>query len=245
MNAAPTPTPFAAWWAVFRKEVRSLFLTPLAWVFLASFLFLSGMLFYLGIVSSDEASLRGTLGNLAITTLFLLPLMTMRVFAEEARSGTLELLLTSPIPLGSLLLGKWLAIVLLYTVLLVLTSPFVMVLNLFGDPDPGVLLTTYLGLWLCGAAFGAVGVFTSSLTRDQMVAAVGAVLLMLPSWLASVGRDLAPPSARPWLDRVSFVEHLRSFARGVLDSADVAWFGLVTFAFLFLAWRSLESRRWR
>lgn len=239
------PGAIAATCAISRKELRVLFLSPLAWVFLASFLFLSGVFFYLGIVMSGEASLRSMLANLAVTLLFCLPMVTMRTLALERRSGTLELLLTAPVPLESLIVGKWLAVMALCLVLLALTAPFPVVLAQFGDPDPGVLLTSYLGLLACCGAFSAAGLFASSLTQDQMVAGVGAVLLLLPSWLASVARDLVPVAARQPLDHLSFVEHLRSFARGVIDTGDVAWFGGVTFLFLFLTWRSLESRRWR
>ncbi len=239
------PTWSGAAAAVLRKEVRVLFLSPLAWVFLAGFLFLAGLFFTLGIVETGEASLRATLGNLGVTLLFFLPLVTMRQLAEETRAGTLELLLTAPVPLGALIVGKWLATLVLCLALLALTFPFPLVLALFGDPDPGALLTSYLGLLACCSAFAAAGLFASSLTRDPMVAGVGGVLILLPSWLASAARDLVPEAARPWLDRVSFVEHLRSFARGVLDTGDLAWFAGVTFVFLFLCWRSLESRRWR
>lgn len=239
------PSVVAATCSISRKEIWVLFLSPLAWVFLASFLFLAGVFFYLGIVMSGEASLRSMLANLAVTLLFCLPMVTMRSLALERRAGTLELLLTAPVPLGSLIVGKWLAVMALCVVLLGLTAPFPVVLAQFGDPDPGVLVTSYLGLLACCGAFSAAGLFASSLTRDQMVAGVGAVLLLLPSWLASVARDLVPVDARPLLDRISFVEHLRSFAQGVLDTGDIAWFVGITTLFLFLTWRSLESRRWR
>jgi ABC-2 type transport system permease protein len=104
---------------------------------------------------------------------------------------------------------------------------------------------SFVGLWICGATFAAAGLFASSVTRDQMVGGVLAVLLLLPLWLASAARDLAPEAWLPVLDRLSFTEHLRSFAQGVVDTADLSWFGGVTFVFLFLTWRSLESRRWR
>ena len=204
-SPATPPSLWAAWWSVFRRDARALFVTPLGWVFLSAWLFLSGLLFTLGLMSTDEASLRGALPNLAVTLLFLLPLATMRSFAEEARTGTLELLLTSPLPLGSLLMGKWAAVMLLATVMLVGTTPFVGVLVTYGDPDLAVLALHYGGLWVCAALFTAVGVWTSSLTSDQMVAAVAAILVLLPSWLASVALDLAPQHVRPWLQRVSFV----------------------------------------
>jgi len=240
-----TPGFVGSAWAVFRKELRIFFLSPLAYVFLAAFLFLGGLFFYLGIAMTGEASLRAMMSNLCVTLLFCLPMVTMRQLAEETRAGTLELLLTSPVPIGALILGKWAASLALCAVLLALTGLYPVVLFLFGDPDPGVLLTSYLGLFACCASFCAAGLFASSLTRDQMVAGVGGILMLLPFWLVSAARDMAPEAIRPWLDRLSILEHLRSFAQGVVDTGDVAWFVGVSFLFLFATWRSLESRRWR
>jgi ABC-2 type transport system permease protein len=231
--------------AVARNDLRLWFLSAGGWVFLASFLLLAGLFFTIAIATTGEASLRTALPNLGVTLVFTLPLISMRQLADEARSGTLELLLTAPVPLGALIAGKWLAAVALCGLLLVLTFPFPVILATYGDPDPGVLVASYLGLFLCCGAFAAVGLFASSLTRDPTIAGVLGVLFLLPSWLATAARDLAPPDLVPLLERVSFVEHLRSFAQGVLDTGDLAWFVLVTAGFLFLTWRSLESRRWR
>jgi ABC-2 type transport system permease protein len=231
--------------AIAKNELRTWFLTPAAWVFLTASLFLAGLFFTLAIGSTGEASLRGALPNLGVTLAFTLPLVTMRQLAHEARSGTLELLLTAPVPLGSLLLGKWAAAVALCAALLALTMPFPAVLAAYGDPDPGVLFACYLGLFLCCCAFSAVGLFASSLTSDPTVAGVLGVLLLLPSWLASAAADLVPASMVPLLERFAFASHLKSFAVGVLDTGDIGWFLLVTAVFLTATWRSLESRRWR
>jgi ABC-2 type transport system permease protein len=243
--AAPVPGLLGATLAIARKELRILFLSPLAWVFLAAFLFLGGVFFHLGLAVSGEASMRPVLGNLAIVLLFCLPLVTMRTFSEETRVGTLELLMTAPIPLGALILGKWLATLALCGALLLLTLPYPAILFLYGTPDPGALFTAYLSLGLLCAAFSAAGLFVSSVARDQMVAGVGTVLLLLPFWLADAARDLLPDWLGPVLDRLSLLEHVRGFSRGVVDTADLVWFAGFTGVFLFLTWRSLESRRWR
>lgn len=245
MTSSPRPSLLSATWFVFRKELRSFFLTPLGYVFLAAFLFLAGLFFSLGLAVTGEASLRAMMSNLGITLLFCLPMVTMRQLAEESRSGTLELLMTAPIPIGSLIVGKWLATCFLCLSLLLMTFPFPLILQLYGEPDLGVLFTSYLGLLACCGAFAAAGLFTSSLARDQMVAAVVGILVLLPFWMASPARDMVPEVLRPVLERMSFLDHLRSFAQGVLDSADILWFAGFTFVFLFLTWRSLESRRWR
>jgi len=233
-------------WAVFKKEMRVYFVSPLAYVFLGVFLFLAGLFFYLGVVQTGEATLRVMLGNLSITLLFLLPLLTMRHFAEEQRAGTFEFLMTAPVPLGSLLAGKWAASFTLCLLLLAGTGIFPLVLAYYGDPDWGVIATSYLGLALTCGAFVAAGLFTSSLTDEPVAAGMGGVLVLLPFWISGTAADMVPVE---WLQDVlrhlSFLTHVEPFSRGVIDSADVAWFVLFTFAFLFLTWRSIESRRWR
>lgn len=232
-------------WAMWKKEMRVYAVSPLSYVFSGVFLFLGGLFFYLGVTLTGEASLRVLLGNLAITLLFVLPMLTMRHFAEERRQGTLELLLTSPVPLGSIVLGKWLASMTLTGLLLLATGIFPAILAYFGDPDWGVVLTSYLGLLGVAAAFTAGGIFASSLVDDQVAAGLIGVVILLPFWLVGQAKVLLPESWAEAIEPLSVLAHLDSFNRGVLDSADIAWFVAVTGTFLFLTWRSLESRRWR
>jgi len=233
-------------WAIFRKEIRVYFVSPLAYVFLGVFLFLAGLFFYLGVTMTGEASLRVMLGNLSVTLLFLLPLLTMRHFAEERRSGTFELMMTAPVPLWSLLAGKWAASFTLCLLLLAGTGIFPLLLAYYGEPDWGVVATSYLGLMLLCGAFVSAGLFTSSLTDEPVAAGLGGVLVLLPFWLSGTAAELVSAEAlREVLRQLSFLTHIEPFTRGVVDSAEVAWFVLFTFAFLFLTWRSVESRRWR
>lgn len=235
-----------AFLAIFKKEVRVYFVSPLAYMFLAVFLFLAGLFFYLGITLNGEASLRVMLGNLSITLLFVLPMVTMRHFSEEQRSGTLELLLTSPIPQTSLILGKWAASVTLCGVMLVGTLVFPAVLAYYGDPDWGVMATSYLALLLCCMAFCAAGLFASSLTQDQVAAGIAGILVLLPFWLiGSAARLTENETVKEVLEKASFLSHLHGFTKGVVDTADLLYFAAFTFVFLFLTYRTLESRRWR
>lgn len=232
--------------AIFRKELRTYFVSPLAYVFLGVFLFLAGLFFYLGVSMTGEASLRVMLGNLSVTLLFLLPLLTMRHFAEERRTGTFELMMTAPVPLWSLLAGKWAASLALCVVLLAGTGLFPLLLAYYGEPDWGVIATSYLGLLLLCGAFVSAGLFTSSLTDEPVAAGLGGVLVLLPFWLSGTAADLVTNDiAREVMRHLSFLTHIEPFTRGVVDSAHVSWFLLFTFAFLFLTWRSIESRRWR
>lgn len=233
-------------WAIFRKELRVYFASPLAYMFLGVFLLLAGLFFTLGVTMTGEASLRVMLGNLSVTLLFLLPMLTMRHLAEERRTGTFELMMTAPVPLWALLLGKWAASLVLCVVLLLCTGIFPAILAYYGDPDWGIIATSYLGLLLCCGAFVSAGLFSSSLSSEPIAGGLAGVLLLLPFWVAGTAADLVHV---PWLQTVlrhmAFLSHVEPFTKGVIDTADLAWFALFTFAFLFLTWRSVESRRWR
>jgi ABC-2 type transport system permease protein len=235
----------SAVWTLWKKELRIYFLSPLAYVFLSACLFLAGLFFYLGVTLTGEASLRVLLGNLAITQLFVLPMLTMRHFAEERRLGTLELLMTAPVSLGAIVLGKWLASLTLCLLMFLGTLVFPAVLAYYGDPDWGVVFTSYLGLVGVAAAFCAAGLFASSLTDDQVAAGLVGIVLLLPFWLVGRAEALLPEEWADTLRPLSVLVHLDSFNRGVLDSADIFYFIAFTVIFLFLTYRSLESRRWR
>jgi ABC-2 type transport system permease protein len=233
-------------WAVFKKEMRVYFVSPLAYVFLGVFLLLAGLFFYLGVSMTGEASLRVMLGNLSITLMFLLPLLTMRHFAEEQRAGTFELMMTAPVPLWALLAGKWLSSLALCALLLAGTAVFPFLLEYYGDPDWGVIATSYLGLLCCCGAFVSAGMFSSSLTDEPVAAGLGGVVILLPFWLAGSSAELVEIGwLRTALRHLALSSHMESFTRGVVDTADFAWFGLFTLLFLFFTWRSVESRRWR
>ena len=236
----------SAAWAIFKKELRVWFVSTLAYVFLGAFLFLAGLFFVMGLQQNGEASLRAMFSNLSVSLLFLLPLLTMKHFAEEERLGTFEFLMTAPVPLWALLAGKWAASLALCGLLLLLTGVFPLMLALYGDPDWGVIFTSYLGLFLCCGAFVSAGLFASSLTDEPVAAGLGGVLMLLPFWISGGAANLVEwePLART-LRHLSFLSHVEPFSTGVIDSAHVAWFVLFTFAFLFFTWRSVESRRWR
>ncbi len=232
-------------WTLCRKELAIYAVTPVAYVLAAVYLFLAGLFFWLGLSLNGEASLRVMLGNLAIAQLFVLPMLTMRSFAEERRQGTLELLLTCPVSPGAVVLGKWLAALILCGVLLAGTSVFPVLLASYGTPDWGVVVTGYLGLALVAAAFTAAGLFASSLTDDQVAAGLLGIVMLLPLWLVGRADVLLPQDWAAWVAPLGLGTHLQGFDRGVLDTADLAYFACLVAGFLFLTFRSLESRRWR
>ena len=235
----------SAVYTIWKKEMRVYAVNPTAYAFLAVFLFLSGLFFYLGITLTGEASLRVLASNLAIAELFILPMLTMRHFAEERRQGTLEMLLTSPISPTSLVVGKWLASMTLCAFMFLGTGVLPVILAYYGDPDWGVVASTYVGLFLAAGAFCAAGLFSSTLLDDQLAAGLIGILLLLPFWLVSRAEALVGDELGEKLQPFGVVRHLDGFGRGVIDSADVYYFVAMAFCFLLLTTRSLESRRWR
>jgi ABC-2 type transport system permease protein len=180
-----------------------------------------------------------------VILLLLMPMVTMRLFAEERRSGTIELLLTYPVRDGAVLVGKYLAALALYGVMLVGTVVYAGIIMYFARIDWGPLLTGYVGLLLLGATFIAVGLFVSSLTENQIVAAIATFGTLLAFWIIGWSADSV---GGPWgkvLSHLSIIEHFDSFAKGVLDTRDVIYYLNFTILALFLALRSLEARRWK
>lgn len=240
-----TPTRVGTALAVARKELRVVLLSPAGWVFLTAALFLSGVFMVRSMSTLGEASLRPVLADLSVALLFLLPWLTMRQLAAEARDGSLELLLAAPVSPAAVVIGKWLSSSVVCGLLLLGLCGHVAVLALYGDPDWGVVLTSLGALAGVCALGSAAGLFASSLTRDPVVAGVLGTLFVLPLWLADGLAGAAGEGWRTALSSIALLPHLRGPARGVLDSADVIWFTVWTVGFLLLAWRSLESRRWR
>jgi ABC-2 type transport system permease protein len=172
-------------------------------------------------------------------------MLTMRLFAEEKKSGTIELLLTYPERDGEVLLGKYLAALALFAVLLALTLVYPGLVSAFTRVEWGPVLTGYLGLLLTGATFLAVGVLVSSLTENQIVAGFGAFGILLAFWIVGWGAEWASGNLRAVLQYVSIPEHIDGFSRGVIDTKDVVYYLSAIGLALFLTLRSLDSKRWR
>lgn len=250
-------------WTVCRRELYSYFVSPIAWVLLTIFAFLSGAFTYIISGSFVNASLRSQMegqsfpmnvneqviaplfSNIAVVGLFLIPLISMRLFAEEKRQGTIELLATSPVYDLELVLGKWLSAVLMYGALLVVLLIDYSFLFAYGNPDWKPVATGFLGILLQGACLLAFGTFISTLTKNQIVAgAVGfalALILWILNWTTSFGNTTTVQV----LSYLSIVSHMDGFSRGVIDTKDLIYYLSMIFLGLFLTKRSLESLRWR
>jgi len=245
-----------------RKELGSYFASPIAYILLTLFGVIFGYFFWVVLGSflnySMEAQMSGSsypmnlneqiirplLSNVAVIGLFFIPLITMRLFAEEKRSGTIELLATSPIRDIEIVIGKWLAAVVLYAGLLLFTAINFTFLFRYGHPDWKPLAIAYLGLLLQAGGLLAVGTFISTLTKNQIIAGAVTFAVCLLLWIVG-WVDYETAAWAHVLSYFSVVNHFESFARGVLDSKDAIFYVTVIFTGLFFTARSMESLRWR
>jgi ABC-2 type transport system permease protein len=252
------------WRAIFKKEMRLYFGSPVAYVVFTFFLLITGWFFSQIFLFYSDASMRSFMqpqfgqnlnvvdnvmrplfSNMSIWILIVFPLITMRLFSEEKRSGTIELLLTYPVRDGEVLAGKYLAALALYVILLGLTLLYPGLVAYFTRVEWGPILTGYLGLVLMGALFLAVGVLMSSLTENQLVAGIATLAVLLGIWVIGWGAEFAGGNVRTVLQYLSIGDHLEGFTRGLIDTKDLVYFVTGVALALFFTLRSLESKRWR
>ncbi len=230
-----------------RKEIYGYFTTPLAYIIAAVFLAVSGVFFISDLGSSEQARMTGFLfGAIALLTV-IGPLLTMRLFAEEQKLGTLELLLTAPVREAELVLGKFLAALTILISMLVMTFFYPMLLVLFAQPDLGPVVSGYVGLLLFGAAFLAVGLLASSVTSNQILAAVLGLGLLGLLWLVSALSGVAQSVAwaKDIVNYVALTNVYVDFLRGLLDTREIIFLISLTAVVLFATTRAVEARRWR
>ena len=249
-------------WIIWRKELNSYFVSPIAYLLLTMFALIFGFFFWNALgyfvlmgmeeqmrgqafpMNLNEQVIRPLLSNASVIGLFFIPMITMRLFAEEKRTGTIELLATSPIRDVEIILGKWLAALTLYASMLLFTALNFAFLFKYGNPDWKPLAIGYLGLLLQAGGLLAIGTFISTLTKNQIIAGAATfgvcLLLYVLEWVS--GYETAT-----WaqvLAYMSVITHFESFAKGVLDSKDAIFYVTVIFLGLFFTTRSMESLRW-
>ncbi len=250
-------------WVIAQKELNSYFVSPVAYLLLTMFAIIFGFFFWNSVgyfnaaslqsqmsgqampMSVNEYVIRPLLSNISVVGLFFIPMITMRLFAEEKRMGTIELLATSPIRDIEVIIGKWLAALILYVVMLAFTAVNFAFLFKYGNPDWRPLAIGYLGLLLQAGGLLAVGTFISTLTKNQIIAGAATFGVCLMLW---VMEWVAGYETAPWakvLAYMSVITHFESFAKGVLDSKDALYYVSLIFLGLFLTSRSMESLRWR
>ncbi len=226
------------------KEFKSYLASPMAYVVTGIFLVLTGFFFQSSPTTYSETSINGFLVWGSILLLLLASVLTMRLLAEERKMGTLELLLTAPVRDSEVIAGKFLGSLGILTAMLALTFYYPILLMWFGDPDWGPIATGYLGLFLVGCTSLAVGLFASSLTSNQIVAAVVAGGILCALWFIGMTADLLPEALGEVIGYFSLSHYFPDFMRGVIDTRGVIYYISITLLFLFLAIRSLASSRW-
>jgi ABC-2 type transport system permease protein len=251
-------------WSICKKEIRAYFTSPIAYVAITVFLVLVGFFFYSLIWWFNSQSLQMARNpyyyqqlninqmvysplfhNISIILLLMIPLLTMRLFAEEKKLQTDELLYTSPLSINQIILGKYFASLFILLVMLALSGILSIFTFAHGNPEMAPILCGYLGLFLMGAAFMAVGIFFSSLTENQIIAAIltfGALLLF---WILNWASYSAGAIWRDVLNYLSFFQHFDDLTRGTLDTTDMVYYLSFSFFGLFLTHSVIQSRRWR
>jgi len=250
-------------WIICRKELQSYFVSPVAYLLLTMFAVIFGFFYWNSVgyfnmiglesqmrgqsfpMSVNEYVIRPLLSNVSVIGLFFIPMITMRLFAEEKRQGTIELLATSPVRDMEIIIGKWLAAVILYAVLLLFTAINFAFLFRYGNPDWKPLAIGYLGLLLQAGGLLAIGTFISTLTRNQIIAGAATFGVCLMLWVLEWVAGYETAAWAKVLSYISVVTHYESFGKGVLDIKDAVFYLSVIFLGLFLTSRAMESLRWR
>ncbi len=248
------------------KEIRSLFVSPIAYVVLTGFLLLGGWFFFnllfrftylltlytsfqnlqgLQSLNLNEQVIAPLLHNLTIVLVIMIPIITMRTFAEEKKNGTYELLLTSPLTVTQLVLGKFLGSLFFVLVMILLTGIYPAILLLYGNPELGILASGYLGLFLLAVVFVSVGLLTSSLTENQIVAAVTCFVILLLLYVLSWPSETTGATLGNVLKYLSVIEHFSEMVKGIIDTKNLVYFLSLILLSLFLTHRSVEASRWR
>lgn len=248
--------------AIAGKELRAYFASPIAFVVIGFFALLYGYFFYAllsffnrqsmqmgmgmgGTMNINQMLIAPVLSNVTVILLFILPMITMRTYAEEKRSGTIELLLTSPLTDMQIIIGKFLGAMALYATMLAVTLIHVALLFLYGTPEWKPVVTGYLGLLLMGGCFIALGLLISSLTRNQIVAGMVTFAVFLMLWVINWIGTFVGPTAQAILAHLSITDHFDDFAKGVIDTKHLVYYlSFIAFG-LFLTAKAVDSERWR
>jgi ABC-2 type transport system permease protein len=231
--------------AILKRELRAYFYSPIAYVVYGLFLVLTGFFFSLLLFSSRQATLQPLTYNIIITLLFFAPLLTMKLFAEERKMGTLEMLMTKPVRDVEVVLGKFFAALSFYLLMLVSTLVYVGVILQFGDPDIGPIITGYVGLFFVGASFIALGTFASTLTENQIISAVITFSLALLFWILNwLSGNFGLPSESIF-SQLSLSFHFDDFVKGVVDWRSVVFYISFIFFWIFATVKSIEVRKWK
>ena len=250
-----------------KKELQAYFSSPVAYVVITIFLIITGYFFYnlfatfstlsfqasvnpaiakqKNLLNITETVIRPLFGNISIIMLLMMPLLTMRLFSEEKKSGTIELMMTYPITDTELVMGKFFACVSVFTLMLLTTITYPALVMFFGEPETGPIITGYIGLFLMGSAFISLGIFASSITENQIIAATFSFGVLFLFWMMGYSVTFMGPTLAKIITSISLIGHIESFAKGLIDTTDIIYYFIFSALFLFLTLRVLESNKWR
>ena len=228
-----------------RREIRTYFNSPVAYIVVTVFTILTGYLFFTQLFVEKQAELRGFFGIMPLLFMFLAPAITMRLLADEKSSGTIELLITLPVKDWQVVVGKFLAAMALLCTALALTLVFAITVRSLGPLDRGPAIGGYIGLVLMGGAYVSIGVMTSSFSRNSIVSFIVAFAISFALYLIGRLTQFVPPSLQALTSFLSIDSHFENISRGVIDSRDVIYYYSVIGDCLLVATLSLESRRWK
>lgn len=247
--------------AIAHKELKSYFSTPIAYIVIGFFALLFGYFFYAmliifnqqsqqfggqgGNVDINQQLIRPLFLNASVILLFVLPLITMRTYSEEKRSGTIELLLTSPVTDVEIIIGKFVGAMALYAAMLAITVIHVGLLFSYGNPEWKVVVTGYVGLLLMGGCFISVGLLISSMTKNQIVSGMVTFAVFLLLWVINWIASFTGPTTQSVLNYLSITDHFDDFTRGILDTKHLIYYFSVMSFGLFLTTRSVDTERWK
>jgi len=235
--------------AIMQRELLSFFSTGIAFIVIAGFLLVTGVLVLIteSFAPGKPATLRTVFFWTPFVLAIVIPAISMRLIAEEYRTGTIETLMTAPVSDAELVIGKYLASFIVYLVMLAATLIYLVLMSVYGSPDWGASMASYLGLILVGASFLAFGILASSLTHNQVVAWIlGALPLILFAWLGYfITQFVELPWLRNALQQINVMWRFEQFTRGLVATDSVVFFVATSALFLFLAVKVVESRRWR
>jgi ABC-2 type transport system permease protein len=231
--------------AICRKELQMYFYSPTAYVAFAFYFLITGFFFSLDFLNNLTVDVRPLFGNFMLIYLFVIPLLTMRLVSEELRQGTDELLLTSPASLTEVVLGKYLAAVIVQALMVIVALMYPLIMSAFGSLDQPVLWLSYLSLFLIGAAMMAVGLFASTLSENQMVSGIAAFAILLFLWMIEWLGYSALQAGKDWFGMFSIVARTDNLQKGVFNLSDVLFYITFVIVFLVLSVQTLERKRWR
>jgi len=229
--------------AIFWKEVKSYFYSPIAYILIGLFILLTSIFFWPRLIYRS-ADFNGVLGTMGFILLFIVPVLTMRILAEDRKNGTEVLLITSPVNLTGIVLGKYLASLFVFLVMTAITFIYPIILIAFGAPFTTQLVGGYAGFILLGASFISVGVFASSLTENQVVAVVISFVSLLIMWITDYISGLAGGFVSKVLNWFSLLSRYEDFNKGILGLSPVVYYISFVSVFIFLTVRVIEKRRW-